>query len=126
MYHVSFQTIESNRLFQKYLNEANLLVSRGKTEYITKDTARNKKFAEAIAITYKEEKMDVERYQALFAELEKYERAGIRIRLNSRLASPMQVVNAYMVNEESSYMRDYVCDEKGSVQELAFDNIEDC
>lgn len=81
-------------------------------------------FAEAIAITYKEENMDVERYQALYAELEKYERAGIRIRLNSRPASPLQVVNAYMVNEESSYMRDYVCDDKGWVRELAFHNVE--
>ena len=69
--------------------------------------------------------MDVVRYQELYAELEKYERAGVQMKLNSRPASPMQIVNAYMVNEESSYMRDYICDEKGKVRELGFDNVEE-
>ena len=70
--------------------------------------------------------MDVVRYQELYAELEKYEKAGVQLKLNSRPASPMQVVNAYMVKEESSYMRDYVCDEKGLVRELAFHNVDEC
>lgn len=70
--------------------------------------------------------MDVVRYQELYAELEKYEKAGVQLKLNSRPASPMQVVNAYMINEESSYMRDYVCDEKGWVRELAFHNVDEC
>lgn len=69
--------------------------------------------------------MDVERYQQLYAELEKYERAGIQLRLDSRPASPMQVVNAHMVREEMSYMRDYVWDDTGHVRELSFDNVEE-
>ena len=67
--------------------------------------------------------MKVEEYQDLYAELEKYESAGVRMKLNDCPASPMQIITAHMVSEEPSYMRDYVWDEKGRVQELAFHNI---
>ena len=62
-------------------------------------------------------------YQALYAELEKYENAGVRIRLDNLPASPMQIVSAHMIKEETSYMRDYVLDDKGSVRELAFHQV---
>ncbi len=67
--------------------------------------------------------MKVEKYKELYAELEKYENAGVSMKLNDFPASPMQIVTAHMVSEDSSYMRDYVWDEKGRVQELAFHNI---
>ena len=61
-------------------------------------------------------------YQALYAELEEYENSGISMRLNDCPASPMQIVTAHMVREDSTYMRDYVWDEKGHVRELTFYN----
>lgn len=62
-------------------------------------------------------------YKDLYAELEEYENSGVRMRLNDYLASPMQIVTAHMVREDSSYMRDYVWDERGHVRELTFYNI---
>lgn len=67
--------------------------------------------------------MKDENYQAFYAELEEYENSGVRMRLNNYLASPLQIVTAHMVKEECSYMRDYIWDEKGQVQELTFYNI---
>ncbi len=67
--------------------------------------------------------MKVESYKEFFAELEKYENEGVQMKLNDIPASPMQIVTAHMVKEESSYMRDYVWDEKGHVRELTFHNI---
>ncbi len=67
--------------------------------------------------------MKVESYKEFFAELEKYENEGVRMKLDDIPASPMQIVTAHMVKEESSYMRDYVWDEKGHVRELTFHNI---
>lgn len=67
--------------------------------------------------------MKVESYKEFFAELEKYENEGVRMKLDDIPASPMQIVTAHMVKEESSYMRDYVWDEKGHVRELTFHNV---
>lgn len=67
--------------------------------------------------------MNQETYQKFFAELEKYENSGIRMRLNNYPASPMQIVAAHMVREESNYMRDYEWDDKGHVRGLTFHNI---
>lgn len=67
--------------------------------------------------------MKEELYRKLYAELEEYEHSGIRIKLNNTPASPLQIVNAHMVEEEATYMRDYVWDENGKVQELTFHNI---
>lgn len=67
--------------------------------------------------------MKEETYKALYAELEEYENSGISIRLNNDPASPMQIVTAHMIMEESNYMRDYVLDDKGYVKELTFHNI---
>lgn len=63
-------------------------------------------------------------YKNLYAELERYERLGICMKLDDLPASPMQIVSAHMVTEDKSYMRDYVWDESGQVQELTFHNIE--
>lgn len=67
--------------------------------------------------------MKEETYKALYAELEEYESSGISIRLNNDPASPMQIVTAHMIMEESNYMRDYVLDDRGHVKELTFHNI---
>lgn len=67
--------------------------------------------------------MKNETLQKLYAELENYENSGIRMKLGNLQASPMQIVTAHMVKEESNYMRDYVWDEKGYVRELTFHNI---
>lgn len=67
--------------------------------------------------------MNENNFQALYTELEKYENSGISMKLDNYPASPMQIVTAHMVKEESSYMRDYVWDEQGHVRELRFYNI---
>ena len=67
--------------------------------------------------------MNIEKYKELYAELEAYESSGIHMKLEDHSASPMQIVNAHMVKEDVSYMRDYVWDEKGRVRELTFHNV---
>ena len=71
----------------------------------------------------KEFTMNDETYKNLFAELEQIEHSGVSINLNDHPASPMQIVTAHMVREESNYMRDYVWDEKGEVKKLIFTEI---
>ena len=39
-------------------------------------------------------------------------------------ASPMQVVQAHIMREDSVYMRDYVLNEKGDIKELCFNNVD--
>ena len=67
--------------------------------------------------------MNTNNFQALYVELEKYESSGVSMKLNDYPASPMQIVTAHMVREDSSYMRDYEWDDKGQVRELTFYNI---
>lgn len=68
------------------------------------------------------EKQDV---QELFAELTGYERKGIGISLNGLAASPMQVVQAHILRDNVTYMRDYVMDEVGDIKELCFTDVEE-
>ena len=67
--------------------------------------------------------MKNEIFKDLYAELEKFEHSGVSMRLNNYPASPMQIVTAHMVREESSYMRDYVWEDKGQVREVTFHSI---
>ncbi len=69
--------------------------------------------------------MDEKTYKTLFVELELYEQSGVRMMLENHPASPMQIVSAHMVKEDSVYMRDYVWDDKGHIKELVFHNIKD-
>lgn len=39
-------------------------------------------------------------------------------------ASPMQIVQAHTMREDIVYMRDYVLNDKGDVEELCFQNVE--
>ena len=59
-------------------------------------------------------------YQELFSELTEYEKSGIRMHMDGRLASPLQIVSAHMIRETNNYMRDYVMDENGKLKELDF------
>ena len=63
------------------------------------------------------------KYQDLFTELTNYERSGVRMQMNGFPASPLQIVSAHMIREESNYMRDYILDEQGMIRELDFNSI---
>lgn len=62
-------------------------------------------------------------YRELFEELSEYERYGIQMRIEGENASPMQIAAAHMVKEKCSYMRDYILDENGHVEELRFNKV---
>lgn len=66
-----------------------------------------------------------EELRKLFAELEKYENSGVSMKLENQVVSPMQIVEACIVREETNYMRDYIYDEEGNLKELTFYNIEE-
>ena len=68
--------------------------------------------------------MNDETYKRLFAELEKIEHSGVSITLENRPASPMQIVSAHMIREDSNYMRDYEWDENGQMKKLVFHKID--
>ncbi len=63
--------------------------------------------------------------QTLFAELKDYEKKGVNMSINGLPASPMQIVQAHIVKEDSAYMRDYVLNEKGDIKELAFNDVKE-
>ena len=65
------------------------------------------------------------KYKELYTELENYEKNGIRMQVDGFKASPLQIVTAHMVREEGSYMRDYILDQKGYIESLAFVNVND-
>ena len=65
---------------------------------------------------------DVE-YKDLFEELSEYEKSGVRMKLGKRQASPMQIVSAFLAKEEGMYMRDYILNEEGVVEELNFNEL---
>ena len=60
----------------------------------------------------------------LFVELENIQGRGITIFLEGKKTTPETVSDILCVQEESSYMRDYVYDE-GVLKELHFDRISD-
>lgn len=62
-------------------------------------------------------------YQEFFKELTSHERNGVKIIVDGLPASPMQVISAHMVQEENTYMRDYVVDDDGNLSELYFQRI---
>ncbi len=62
--------------------------------------------------------------QKMFRELTGYEKNHVDLRIDGIPASPMQIVKAHGICEESAYMRDYVLNEKGDIKELWFTSIE--
>lgn len=65
----------------------------------------------------------LQKLEVLLLELESLQGIGITIWLEGFETSPIVASNAIMVNEENSYMRDYVMNERGKVTELRFDKI---
>lgn len=61
--------------------------------------------------------------QNLLIELENIQNRGIIIFLDGMPSNPQAVTELLYVNEENSFMRDYVTDEKGVWRELRFDRI---
>ncbi len=59
----------------------------------------------------------------LMAELQNYEQQGISIWLEGIPSSPDDVYDALRMQEESSFMRDYVFSE-GELCEIRFDRVE--
>lgn len=62
-------------------------------------------------------------YKELFSELTNYEQSGIDIEMEGTPASPLQVVSAYMIQEEHAYMRDYVVGEDGKIKKIEFHKL---
>lgn len=62
--------------------------------------------------------------QDLFTELTGYEKKGVNITLNGLSASPMQIVQAHIMRENVSYMRDYKMNEKGDIKTLDFTDVQ--
>ena len=63
-------------------------------------------------------------YKSLFTELKNYEDGGVSMRIDGYRASPIQIVEAHMAKETGSYMRDYVMDPEGHLEELIFQTIQ--
>ena len=61
--------------------------------------------------------------QKMFRELTGYEKNQVDLRIDGIPASPMQIVQAHVVREETGYMRDYILNDKGDIKELWFDSI---
>lgn len=66
---------------------------------------------------------DTKVYRELFDELNRYEKKGVYLEIEGNPASPMQIVKAHMIKEDSGYMRDYVLNEKGDLKELYFTHV---
>ena len=62
-------------------------------------------------------------YEQLFQELTQYEKDGVRIKMGNQSASPMQVISVHLVKETNMYMRDYIINEEGRIEELCFHKI---
>lgn len=61
--------------------------------------------------------------QALFQELSEYERSQVRLTMDEKTASPLQIVQAHMIREDTQYMRDYVLNDSGDLEELRFYSV---
>lgn len=66
---------------------------------------------------------ETKEYRELFDELNRYERQGVYMEMEGNPASPTQIVRAHMLREGSGYMRDYILNEKGDLEELYFNYI---
>lgn len=59
----------------------------------------------------------------LFTELSDFERKGVEISLDGLPASPMQIVQAHIMRENITYMRDYIMNEEGDIKSVSFQII---
>lgn len=58
------------------------------------------------------------------AELKGYVREGVSLWLDGQRCSPGRAASACLLQEDSCYMRDYVCDEQNRVVAIHFDRVE--
>ncbi len=59
----------------------------------------------------------------VYRELKEYEKRGITFRLNDWPASPMQIAQTTGIREDVVYMRDYVLNEQGDIEEVRFNVV---
>ena len=64
-----------------------------------------------------------EEIQNLEAELREYQDSGIRLLLEGRESSPASIADACAVAEHGTYMRDYIQDKSGKLNEIDFNFI---
>lgn len=62
--------------------------------------------------------------KALFIELKGIQGRGITIFLEGEKSTPETVTELLCIQEDSSYMRDYIYDKKGVLKELHFDKVQ--
>lgn len=65
---------------------------------------------------------DVE-YIKLLDELQNLEERGVVFDVDGDLATPIDVVHAHMVQENHTYMRDYIADNEGTIGKIKFNTI---
>ena len=61
--------------------------------------------------------------RALFRELRSYEQTGTELLLNGYPCSTKEIVDACMLAEEPTYMRDFISDDKEKIQRINFVKI---
>ena len=62
-----------------------------------------------------------ENWAKLWLELASYSRSGVGLFLENKESSPAEIADACMVCDD--YMRDYVMDQEGVVEEIRFDRV---
>lgn len=64
-----------------------------------------------------------QKYIKLSKELREYKNKNVNLLLEGRDSTPQEIVNACMVMEEGSYMREYVGNDDGAIIEIRFNKI---
>ncbi len=64
-------------------------------------------------------------FRKLFKELSGYEKKGVGMWMDGLPASPMQIVQAHIMREDTVYMRDYVLNDKGDIKDLCFHDVKE-
>ena len=59
----------------------------------------------------------------LRAELEELKKQGIELLLDGQPETPKKISRACRVAEDGNYMRDYICDKEGEIQQLNFNYV---
>ena len=65
-----------------------------------------------------------EELRAMFQELTEYEKQKVGLGIDGLPASPMQIVQAHLMCEDTVYMRDCVLNEEGDIKALWFTRVE--
>lgn len=68
-------------------------------------------------------KQDKKQMESLREELQTYHSAGVSLWLDGRPSTPKKIAKACCLREDSTYMRDYIQNEKNQITDIAFDFI---